>query len=117
MATIPGPPPRQGGQPDGAPPRATPEPNGALPHARTLPNGNGRAALDPAAVAKSGSDTRQSKGGIEGLIGKRVAAATEHALDGPNQSLMRAQKPVWDAICKYYFRLETSGWERLPEET
>ena len=30
---------------------------------------------------------------------------------------MRAQKPVWDAICKYYFRLETSGWERLPEET
>ena len=35
----------------------------------------------------------------------------------PNQTLMRAQKPVWDAICKYYFRLETSGWERLPEET
>jgi 1-acyl-sn-glycerol-3-phosphate acyltransferase len=30
---------------------------------------------------------------------------------------MRAQKPVWDALCKYYFRLETSGWERLPEET
>ena len=30
---------------------------------------------------------------------------------------MRAQRPVWDAICKYYFRLETSGWERLPEET
>ena len=84
---------------------------------RLLDNGNGRAALDPAAVAKSGSDTRQSKGGIEGLIGRRVAAATEHALDGPNQRLMRAQKPVWDAICKYYFRLETSGWERLPEET
>ena len=30
---------------------------------------------------------------------------------------MRAQKPVWDVLCKYYFRLETSGWERLPEET
>ena len=117
MATIPGPPPRQEGQLDGAPPRATPELNGALPRATTLDNGNGRAALDPAAVAKSGSDTRQSKGGIEGLIGRRVAAATEHALDGPNQRLMRAQKPVWDAICKYYFRLETSGWERLPEET
>ena len=106
-----------GGQLDGAPPRATPELNGALPRATTLHNGNGRAALDPAAVAKSGSDTRQSKGGIEGLIGRRVAAATEHALDGPKQRLMRAQKPVWDAICKYYFRLETSGWERLPEET
>ena len=30
---------------------------------------------------------------------------------------MRAQKPVWDVLCKYYFRLETSGWERLPDET
>ena len=30
---------------------------------------------------------------------------------------MRAQKPVWDVLCKYYFRLETSGWERLPEQT
>jgi 1-acyl-sn-glycerol-3-phosphate acyltransferase len=60
---------------------------------------------------------RQSAGGIQGLIGKRVAAATEHALDGPNQTLLRAQKPVWDALCKYYFRLETSGWERLPTET
>jgi len=27
---------------------------------------------------------------------------------------MRVQKPVWDVLCKYYFRLETSGWERLP---
>ena len=117
MATSSAPPPRQGAQPDGEPPRAAPELNGALPRATTLDNGNGRAALDPAAVDKSGSDTRRSKGGIEGLIGKRVAAATEHALDGPNQRLMRAQRPVWDAICKYYFRLETSGWERLPEET
>jgi long-chain acyl-CoA synthetase len=78
---------------------------------------NGRAALDEAAVAESGSATRESRGRIEGLIAKRVAAATEHALEGPNQKLMRAQKPVWDALCKYYFRLETSGWERLPEET
>ncbi|MGP0050593.1 MAG: lysophospholipid acyltransferase family protein, partial [Solirubrobacteraceae bacterium] len=50
-------------------------------------------------------------------MAKRVAAATEHALEGPNQRLMRAQKPVWDLLCKYYFRLEVSGWERLPEQT
>jgi 1-acyl-sn-glycerol-3-phosphate acyltransferase len=79
--------------------------------------GNGGAAPEPAAVADSGSAKRQSNGGIQGLIGKRVAAATEHALEGPNQRLMRAQKPVWDALCKYYFRLETSGWDRLPERT
>jgi 1-acyl-sn-glycerol-3-phosphate acyltransferase len=65
----------------------------------------------------SGAPARQGPGGIEGLIARRVANATEHALDGPNQALMRAQKPAWDILCKYYFRLETSGWERLPEES
>ena len=117
MATSSAPPPRQGAKLDRAPPRATPEHNGALPRATTLDNGNGRPAQDPPVMAASGNAQRQPKGGIEGLIGKRVAAATEHALEGPNQTLMRAQKPVWDALCKYYFRLETSGWERLPEET
>lgn len=101
---------------DGAPRGATPEPDNALPQATTLGNGNAPSARDQGATAKSENDTRRSKGGIEGLIGKRVAAATKYALDGPNQKLLRAQEPVWDAICKYYFRLETSGWERLPEE-
>ena len=57
------------------------------------------------------------QGLLQGLIAKRVAAATEHALEGPNQGLLRAQKHVWIALCDHYFRLETSGWERLPEET
>ena len=61
MATIPGPPPRQGAPLDGAPPRATPELNGALPRATTLHNGHGRAAVDPAAAAKSGSDSANRK--------------------------------------------------------
>jgi 1-acyl-sn-glycerol-3-phosphate acyltransferase len=74
-------------------------------------------ALDPAAVAKDGSAERQPQGRIQGLIAKRVAAATEHALEGPNQELLRAQKHVWIALCDHYFRLETSGWERLPQET
>jgi 1-acyl-sn-glycerol-3-phosphate acyltransferase len=99
-----------------APSRAAAELNGALQRPTTPDNGDGRAALDPDAVTKSGNDKRQSKGGIEGLIAKRVAAATEHALEVPNQTLLRVQKPVWEALCKYYFRLETSGWERLPEQ-
>src|SRR4029450_13300900 len=106
MATISGSPPRQGAPPDRAPPRAA-----------NLDDGNGQPAPDPAVVAESESAERQSKRGIEALLAKRVAAATEHALEGPNQTLMQAQKPVWDALCKYYFRLETSGWERLPDET
>ena len=117
MATISASRPRQGAELDGAPPRATSVLNGALPRATTLDKGSGRAPLEPGAAAKAGSAERQSPGGIQGLIAKRVAAATEHALEGPNQRLMRAQMPVWDAINKYYFRLETSGWERLPEET
>jgi 1-acyl-sn-glycerol-3-phosphate acyltransferase len=81
------------------------------------PEGNGRTSLEPAAAATSGTVKRESTGGIQGLIGRRVAAATEHALDGPNQRLLRAQKPAWDVLCRYYFRLETSGWDRLPDET
>jgi 1-acyl-sn-glycerol-3-phosphate acyltransferase len=107
----------QGPHLDRAPPRTAPERNGTLPLAATVDRGNGRAPLDPDAVARSGRAERRSSGGIEGLIGKRVAAATENALAGPNQTLMRIQKPVWDVLCKYYFRLETSGWERLPAET
>ena len=117
MATISTSPPRRGAQPARATPRVCPEHNRALAPATTLDKGNGRPALDPAKVAGSGGADRRSKGGIEGLIGRRVATATEHALDGPNQTLMRVQKPAWDVLCKYYFRLETSGWERLPDET
>jgi len=56
-------------------------------------------------------------GGLQGLIAKRVEAATKGALDGPNQTLMNVQKPVWKALCDHYFRLELTGWERLPDET
>ena len=83
MAIGSGSPPRQGAHLDGAPPRATAELNGALPRATTVDDGDGRPRLDRAVVDTAGSDTRRSKGGIEGLIGRRVAAATEHALDGP----------------------------------
>jgi 1-acyl-sn-glycerol-3-phosphate acyltransferase len=82
-----------------------------------LHEGNGAAVFEPTAIAEAGSAERRSESGIQGLIAKRVAAATEHALEGPNQKLLRAQRPVWDALCKYYFRLQTSGWDRLPEET
>ena len=80
------------------------------------PPANGWDALKPVAAPGPGSAKHQPRGGIRGLIGNRVATATDHALEGPNQRLLRAQKPVWDVLCRYYFRLETSGWDRLPEE-
>ena len=78
---------------------------------------NGLPPVAPIAPPVAGKVERESAGGVQGLIAKRVAAASEHALEGPNQRLLRAQRPVWEVLCKYYFRLETSGWERLPEET
>jgi 1-acyl-sn-glycerol-3-phosphate acyltransferase len=75
-----------------------------------------RASPDPAPAAEQ-AGSRQPTGLLQGLIAKRVAAATDGALAGPNQTLMNFQKPVWKAICDRYFRLEISGWERLPEET
>ena len=117
MATISAPPPHRRTRYDGTPPSSSPERGGAIPRTTTVSTDSARTALDSAAVATAGSTERRSKGGIEGLISKRVDSATEHALDGPDQRLMRAQRPVWDALCKYYFRLETSGWERLPDET
>ncbi len=117
MATVTSQPLEQGAPPAGAPSRTASEGNGARAHATTLDQADGRPTLDPHQVAQAGSAERGSKAGIEGLIARRVAAATEHALEGPNQRLMRFQKPVWDGLCRYYFRLETSGWERLPEQT
>ncbi len=79
-------------------------------------NGNPPVTPDSTPAAKK-TGSRPPSGRLQGLIAKRVAAATEGALAGPNQTLMNVQKPVWKAICDRYFRLEISGWERLPEET
>ncbi|MGO9902400.1 MAG: lysophospholipid acyltransferase family protein [Solirubrobacteraceae bacterium] len=85
----------------------------------TPQNGNDPAATpDPAPAANAASrQPRQPESRLQSLIAKRVTAATKTALEGPNQTLMNAQKPVWKALCDYYFRLEISGWERLPDET
>jgi 1-acyl-sn-glycerol-3-phosphate acyltransferase len=37
------------------------------------------------------------------------------SVEPPNQTLAVLQRPVWNLICDYYFRLEVSGWERLPD--
>ena len=91
MATTSARPPRSGYRLDGAPPGATSALMDALRRATTVEEADDRTAVDPAAVAKPESAERHSKGGIESLIAKRVAAATEHALEGPNQTVMRAQ--------------------------
>lgn len=31
-----------------------------------------------------------------------------------NERLLRFQEPIWEVLCRYYFRLEVDGWERVP---
>jgi 1-acyl-sn-glycerol-3-phosphate acyltransferase len=44
-------------------------------------------------------------------------AKSEAALRGRDARLMMLQRPLWSLLCDHYFRLEVSGWERLPART
>jgi hypothetical protein len=35
---------------------------------------------------------------------------------GRDARLMMLQRPLWSLVCDRYFRLEVSGWERLPAQ-
>jgi 1-acyl-sn-glycerol-3-phosphate acyltransferase len=49
---------------------------------------------------------------INEMIGSRTQKWT---VAGQNADLMNKQMFVWDFLLDYYFRLEMTGWERLPE--
>jgi 1-acyl-sn-glycerol-3-phosphate acyltransferase len=50
---------------------------------------------------------------IERVIAWRLGAALEPT--PPNDMVLKLQRPIYDLLNKYYFRLETSGWERVPD--
>ena len=76
--------------------------NGAAGPRTTRATGRGRPAIRLPGP-RAGAPSAESEGLLQGLIAKRAAAATEHALEGPNQKLLRAQKHVWIALCSHYF--------------
>nr|WP_246323956.1 lysophospholipid acyltransferase family protein [Petropleomorpha daqingensis] len=47
------------------------------------------------------------------MIEWRVSAALEPT--PPNRTLLGLQQPVYDLLNKYWFRLEVTGWERVPD--
>ena len=53
----------------------------------------------------------EEPGGIRGVIARR----TKNWSLSRDESFMRFQKPVWDVLLDYYFRMEVTGWDRLPE--
>lgn len=50
-------------------------------------------------------------GPIRALL-DRLASGSEAG--GYDVGLVRFQEPLWDLLCRFYFRLEVEGWERLP---
>jgi len=56
-----------------------------------------------------GSEWREE---INALIGRRTE---KWSVKGQNPDVMEAQSKIWDFLLDYYFRLEMTGWERLPQ--
>jgi 1-acyl-sn-glycerol-3-phosphate acyltransferase len=50
---------------------------------------------------------------LKRLINWRVQAAMEP--NPPSETLLKLQQPFYDLANKYWFRLEITGWERVPE--
>lgn len=51
--------------------------------------------------------------GIPRLIAWRSSG---WSVDGPNRRFMGVQGPLWDLLEERYFRLEMTGWERVPQQ-
>lgn len=75
----------------------------------------GRAAEGAADGANAGArrGAERRAGGVQGWITRR---AGEWRLEGPDPRLMNAQKHFWNLVMDHYFRMETDGWHRLPDE-
>ena len=116
IATVPGPSPRRGDQLDGAPRAQLLNPT--APRARDDGGqrqrpGGARSGCSGQVRERHAPIQRWDRGPDRPACRRRYRTRPRW----PQPGLMRAQRPVWDVICKYYFRLETSGWERLPQET
>ncbi len=55
---------------------------------------------------------RQSQSGVSGWVADRAGA---WSLEGPDWEFFERQKYLWNPLMDYWFRMEMSGWEHLPE--
>jgi hypothetical protein len=54
---------------------------------------------------------QKQHGGVRGVIESRTS---EWDVGLPNQRFVALQVPLWKLLLDRYFRMEMSGWERLP---
>jgi 1-acyl-sn-glycerol-3-phosphate acyltransferase len=55
---------------------------------------------------------RGAESGVTGWVADRAASWT---LDGPDWDFLESQKYFWNPLMDYWFRMEVSGWENIPE--
>jgi 1-acyl-sn-glycerol-3-phosphate acyltransferase len=86
----------------------------------TRPSTNGRsksagtqrqAEEHAAQAAEKVKERRDRQSGAAGWIAER---ASQWDLEGPDLKLMDRQKYFWNPLMDYWFRMEISGWEKLP---
>jgi 1-acyl-sn-glycerol-3-phosphate acyltransferase len=63
-------------------------------------------------ATQSQTKPKTEQSGIGGLVADR---ASEYNLDGPDWDFMEFQKYLWNPLMDYYFRMDVSGWENIPE--
>lgn len=61
-------------------------------------------------------EVNRAKTGQTGIINGIISSRTENwSIEGRNPQLLEAQSKIWDFLLDHYFRLEMTGWERLPD--
>src|SRR5436309_244379 len=71
-----------------------------------------RRAAARGAQRKADARRRKAAGGASGWVSGRAAS---WSLDDIDPAWMHRQKYFWNALCDYWFRMEVSGWENIPE--
>ena len=64
------------------------------------------------AQKKADGRRRRAAGGASGWVADRAGS---WSLDDIDPAWMDRQKYFWNALCDYWFRMEVTGWERIPE--
>jgi 1-acyl-sn-glycerol-3-phosphate acyltransferase len=63
----------------------------------------------------TGSGPKAPQGWLQQMAARRTTDPS--SFSGPNETFMRyVQNPLFNLLCDHYFRLETDGWHRIPDE-
>jgi 1-acyl-sn-glycerol-3-phosphate acyltransferase len=79
---------------------------------RQRANGTAQAKRHAQRARSKAAKRRDEASGAAGWVADRAA---QWSLDGPDYAFMERQKYLWNPLIDYWFRMETEGWERLPD--